>query len=212
MDVVQFVNGPWRQNCYIVDSGEGDALLVDPGSEFESIVAELERRSLTPIAILNTHAHFDHIGAVSDLMERYDIPFHLHEADGPLLRRANLYRLVFDGKTSIRVPTEFQQLGDVERLNIGPFHCEILATPGHTPGSVSLRFDDALFTGDMLMSDGPGRHDLPGGSETDMKSSMAVYRDLPQDLAAYPGHGKPFALGDGLGQGRDGATTDEVER
>lgn len=207
--VTPFANGPWRQNCYVLGTDDGQSILVDPGSDAEHIQEMLKQQELTPLAVVNTHAHFDHIGAVRDLMEYFDIPFYLHAADAPLLRRANLYRLVFDGKTSVRIPESFEDLTDTEILDIGPFHFRVIATPGHTAGSISLEIENALFTGDMLMSNGPGRYDLPGGSKSDMQASMLIYEKLPQELTVYPGHGKPFKLAEGLAKSTLSETTEE---
>ena len=197
--VVCFTNGPWRQNCYLVHHRR-DGLIIDPGSDADRISDELDRIKVRPLAILNTHAHFDHIGAVAPLMAQYGIPFYLHSADAPLLRRANLYRLMFDGKTSIKVPDTFEDLEGVETLQIGPFNIQVLVTPGHTLGGVSFLFEDSVFTGDTLMTSGPGRHDLPGGDVELLRHSMTVYESLAEGKTAYAGHGKPFDLKSGLAQ------------
>ena len=90
MRVITVVNGRWRENCHIVADETGNAIIVDPGSQYEMIAAEVEANQLRVLAIVNTHAHYDHVGAVAPLQERYEAPFYLHGADAPLLKRANL--------------------------------------------------------------------------------------------------------------------------
>ena len=165
--IMQITNGPMKQNCYIV-SKDGYALIIDPGSEDERIITEIENNKLQPIAILNTHAHFDHIGAVEIIRKRYNIPFFLSDADLPLMRRANLYRLIFNGKTNVTVPTEVCSVIDLRIANLDPFEVQVIDTPGHTEGGMSFVIGDALFTGDTLMGNGPGRSDLPGGNKDDL--------------------------------------------
>ena len=99
-----FVNGPWRQNCYLVANSAGAVLVVDPGSAAADIAALIEDNGWRPQAILNTHAHYDHIGAIVPLMARYDIPFYMHGSDARLLSRANMYKMIFEGSDVIRIP------------------------------------------------------------------------------------------------------------
>lgn len=93
-----FKNGVWKQNCYLVANQFNEALLIDPGSDLEGICSLISSLKVNPVAILNTHAHYDHIGAVSGLIKRYGIPFYLHAMDKKLLKQANLYRVLFGGK------------------------------------------------------------------------------------------------------------------
>ncbi|MEQ8322563.1 MAG: MBL fold metallo-hydrolase [Rhodospirillales bacterium] len=195
--VIQITNGPMKQNCYLVYD-DHSALIIDPGSEAERIVEQIECHDLQPLAILNTHAHFDHIGAVEALRLQYDIPFYLHDGDVALMRRANLYRLIFSGETSVRVPTEVRSYCNLEATALAPFDVKVIETPGHTEGGVSLLIDDALFTGDTLMCNGPGRTDLPGGCKPDMAQSLLKYQSLPPYLTIYAGHGRPVSLGTAL--------------
>ena len=99
------VNGRWRENCHIASNDAGDALIVDPGSQSEDIAAQVDANGWHVLAILNTHAHYDHVGAVAPLQDRYAAPFYLHGADAPLLKRANLYRMLFESRDAVRIPT-----------------------------------------------------------------------------------------------------------
>ncbi len=190
------VNGPWRQNCHIVADETGEALVIDPGSDAEAIAALIQRHGWRPRAILNTHAHFDHIGAVAALAKRYDLPFYLHGGDADLLRRANLYRMVFGGCDPICVPHVTHDLGTLQQtFDIGPFRCAWIATPGHTDGSVCFLIEDHLFTGDTLFADAVGRTDLPGGDAAKLARSLRALADLPKRTTVYPGHGRRTTLG-----------------
>jgi glyoxylase-like metal-dependent hydrolase (beta-lactamase superfamily II) len=189
------VSGTWRQNGYVVRNEAGEALVIDPGGRPEAFKALIAAAKLTPLAILNTHAHYDHLGAVVDLIEEYAVPFYLHGADGALLRQANLYKALFGETLNIRIPGSFCDLRDVGgRLKIGGFDVEVRSTPGHTKGSTCFLLDDVMFSGDTLLPRGPGRIDLPGGSASDMQKSLAELSTLPGSSMMYPGHGKALPL------------------
>jgi hydroxyacylglutathione hydrolase len=197
--VQRIVSGRWKQNGYVLANPEGEALIIDPGSDQDAFETALAEQALRPLAIVNTHGHFDHIGAVAALVERYGIPFWLHRADWPLLRQANFYKTLFDSAESIAIPTATGDLADTgAALAIGGFSVEWLATPGHTRGSVCLRIGACLFSGDTMLPWGSGRTDLPGACPGEMAASFRHVCGLPVDLQIYPGHGRPFRLGDRL--------------
>ncbi len=196
--VIRITNGPMKQNCYIVHE-DGIALIIDPGSEADRIIDDIDSNHLQPVAILNTHGHFDHIGAVEAVRTRYQIPFFLHDGDIPLMRRANLYKLIFSSETNVTVPQEVCSMTDIRNANLGLFDVNVLETPGHTEGGVSFVIGASLFSGDTLMGNGPGRSDLPGGSSKALQQSLQTYRDLPSDLTVYAGHGRPVSLAEALG-------------
>jgi hydroxyacylglutathione hydrolase len=187
----RIVSGRWRENGYVVESANSSALIIDPGMNTGSFKSLIEQRACRPCAILNTHAHYDHIGSVSALMEAYEIPFYLHKGDAALLRQANIYRALFEETETLRIPSKFLDLSEINGwLEIGGFDIEILVMPGHTTGSTCFRIGDLLFTGDTLLGKGPGRTDLPGGSATDMRASQARLATLPGHLIVHPGHGE----------------------
>ena len=199
MKVETFTNGIYRENAYVVGKkgGGGErALIIDPGSDADGIAAILDANGWTPAAILATHAHFDHVGAVAPLMAKYDIPFHLHRADEALLKRMNLYKMVIDPGAALKVPEITHDLAGVADLATGGFDIAVLASPGHTPGGVCFRIGDELFTGDTVLPAGVGRIDLPGGDGRALEASVAMLRTLPRNLTAHPGHGASMALGD----------------
>ncbi len=196
------MNGKWRQNCYLVADGAGDALIIDPGSQAGDIIALIDRHGWRIHSILNTHAHYDHMGAVADLMERYQAPFYLHHADQPLLQRANLYRMLFESRDAVRVPSIIQDIAELPAtFQTGPFTVSWLSTPGHTEGSVCLRIGNVLFSGDTLMQGAIGRTDLPGGNRDLLLASIRKLMDLPGDTVVYGGHGSPTTLSSELSPG-----------
>jgi hydroxyacylglutathione hydrolase len=189
--VHRIVSGQFRENGYVLEGVDSNALIIDPGTDANAFKSLIAQQGCKPRAILNTHAHFDHIGSVSALMERYDIPFYLHKNDATLLRQANIYRSLFKETEMLQIPPTFSDLS-VENgsLSIAGFDIKILETPGHTKGSTCFRIGDLLFTGDTLFGKGPGRINLPGGSATDMDASQAFLATLPGNLIVHPGHGE----------------------
>jgi hydroxyacylglutathione hydrolase len=195
LQVTQFVNGKWNQNCYLLANNTGDAVIVDPGSQPAEIVALVDRNEWRIHAILNTHAHYDHIGAVVPLQERYRAPFYLHKADEPLLKRANLYRMLFESRDAIKVPTiDCDIAGLPVVFEVGPFSISWIATPGHTEGSVCLMAGEYLFSGDTLMHNAIGRTDLPGGNRERLLASVRKLMELPEDTVVCGGHGPQSSL------------------
>jgi len=194
VQVATFPNGKWRENCYIVGCEDGQALIIDPGSQPDGIAALIAERGWRLCAILNTHAHYDHVGAVEDLRVQYGVPFYLHRADELLLKRANLYRMLFESSETIRIPKETEPLPGDEVVQVGPFSIDCVATPGHTPGSVCFRIGDYLFSGDTLLRGAVGRTDLPGGDRDQLAKSLRKLRSLPGGLVVYAGHGQSTIL------------------
>jgi glyoxylase-like metal-dependent hydrolase (beta-lactamase superfamily II) len=195
--VTTFVNGKWRQNCYLVASSEKKALIIDPGSDAEGIARLISELELEPVAIINTHGHYDHIGAVADLRDRYQVPFYLHGADAKLMKQANIYKILFENKASIKVPELDRNLAEVDGdVAVDGFVIRVVCAPGHTAGSVCLIIDNELFSGDTLLPSGPGRTDLPGGDKAQLRQSLERLRQLSPAYVVHPGHGKPFELGD----------------
>ena len=192
--VIRLPNGPFKQNCYIL-AEDKQAILIDPGSDAPMIHAALQSGNVTPIAILNTHGHFDHVGAVVDMVDTYDIPFYIHDADTRLVSSANIYRLLFKTKTSISIPTiNYPLTDDVNSLTLGNFTFEVLQTPGHTPGGLCFRIKNLLFTGDTLMGTGPGTTTLPGGNPASLDTSIKKLRKIDPAVIVYPGHGREQPL------------------
>ena len=170
-------------------------LIVDPGSEPQIIQNFIDDARLDPIAIVNTHGHFDHVGAVDSIMKTYKIPFLLSNGDAKLLKQANIYQRLFQGSNPIPIPEITTPIGTSNSdLKIGPFSLRVIATPGHTKGSVCLIIGKQMFSGDTILAGGFGRTVLPGGDPKAMSQSAAALRDLDGSLTVWPGHGKSFPL------------------
>ena len=172
-------------NCYIVSRPErSDCIVIDPGADAECIRTALNGRSIA--AILLTHGHFDHIGAIPGLLEKFpDLPVYVHEKDlqmfgHPLNQLPPEY-------ASFEKPRNLETLEKIEGL-VG---VEIIETPGHTPGGVCYYFpkDKLLLSGDTLFAGSVGRTDLPGGDMATLMDSLKKLTALPDDTLVIPGHG-----------------------
>ena len=194
--VTTFVNGRWKQNCYIVSDNERAAIVIDPGSQADDLIALVEKSDWRIHGIINTHGHFDHIGAVAPFQKRYPAPFYLHKSDERLMQRANLFRMVFEAPDPVKIPTITQDICALpEKFKVGPFSIAWMSTPGHTEGSVCLHLENMLFSGDTLMQNAIGRTDLPGGNRDQLLASVKKLSSLPGDTIVYGGHGAPTTIG-----------------
>ena len=193
--IKRIVTGRWKENCYIISNSTGESILIDPGNNEDIIEDYILANELKLCAILNTHAHMDHIGAIEYFKNKYQIPFFIHSGDEKLLKNANLYVKIFDGSGSIKIPQIdffFDRANPIDLITT--FHVKIIHTPGHTLGSVCILINDALFTGDTLFSTEIGRTDLPGGNKQKLKDSLRKIAKMPKNTIIYPGHGAALSL------------------
>jgi hydroxyacylglutathione hydrolase len=200
-EITTIVTGRWRENTYLITAIDqaGDsapAIAIDPGNNFELIEAQIISQHAKPLAILNTHGHYDHISAIADVKKKWNVPFYLHSGDHKLLKSANLYRKIFEEDRVIEIP-EVDYFFVKNPLQIGDFTIEVIETPGHTPGSVCLLVNGtALFTGDTIFKNHVGRVDLPGGNKEQLCESIRKVVRLNPQLTVYPGHGSSALLSD----------------
>lgn len=189
MEIQALQVGSIPTNCYLVfDPGRTDALVIDPGDNPERIFAALNGR--TPAAVLLTHGHFDHTGALSAFA---GVPIYIHEADAPMLSDPHLS--VGDGNGDLRPrPAATHLLADGEQMHLAGLDLAVLHTPGHTPGGVTYQIGDALFTGDTLFAHGYGRTDLPGGDFSALRRSLRRLLHLAGDFRVFPGHSESTTL------------------
>ena len=183
MEIRTLVLGAYQVNCYLVSGAPGRCVVIDPGYQAMNILSAAEMAGWTVEAILLTHGHFDHVGAVKDLAVETDCPVYIHEQE------LSLPPFMTAGKLHY---SHTYAEGDV--LELAGLTFTVLHTPGHTPGGVCLQCGSVLFTGDTLFEGSCGRTDFPGSSPGDMRASLARLRDLPANYTVYPGHGGPTTL------------------
>ena len=190
------VVGPLETNCYVVYCEETlECAIVDPGADPGKIIRFIAETGLTPSVIINTHGHVDHVGANRDMKEKYDVPLLIHEADSAILNHSFQSQLSFllGAKKSPDADAFFVE-GQV--IEVGHSGLEVIHTPGHSPGSVSLLADGFLLSGDTLFCGGVGRTDLSGGSWSELEKSIREkILILPDGLPVLPGHGPSTTVG-----------------
>lgn len=190
--------GPLGTNCYII-SKDSQCLIVDPGGDAHIVKQYIKEKQITPQAILLTHAHFDHIGAVDALRKKYNIKVYLHKNEQSWLSNPDLNRSgLFLGPEEVIKTDKPDVILEEGKLTIGSFTFEVVHTPGHSPGSVSFIFHQEKFTvsGDVLFQQGIGRTDLPEGSIDQLANSIVTkLYILSDDFVVYPGHGPSTTIG-----------------
>lgn len=192
------VVGPLAVNCFVLGCEETrEGVVVDAGDDATRIIAAVERHGLHIGQVINTHGHFDHVGANRMVMERFKSQLLIHEADRALLARASAVAGSY-GIIGENSPQPDGFLSDGMEIAFGKRILKVLHTPGHTPGGCCLYIEDekTIITGDTLFADSIGRTDLPGGShEQLLKSVQTKLFTLPDDVVAYPGHGPKTTIG-----------------
>ncbi len=189
--------GPLQTNCYVIASAEGrEAFIIDPGADAGLIKAALKARSLKPVLVINTHGHYDHIGADDD----FGVPVAVHKEDhGMLIDARKNFSAVFG--ISFKVKADVRYIEDGQELSADGLVLRVLHTPGHSAGGVSLLVEKPrsgiVFTGDALFAGSIGRTDLAGGStEVLIRAVREKLLSLPDDTVVYPGHGPATTIGE----------------
>jgi glyoxylase-like metal-dependent hydrolase (beta-lactamase superfamily II) len=198
LEVTRLVLGELDTNCWIVSDGAGGPLVViDPAAEPERVLAAVDGRPVA--AIVLTHGHFDHIGAVSELVRATGAPLMAHTADAAAVTSADGNggaEFGFD----VTAPAPDRLLEDGDVIEAGRLSLTVWATPGHTPGSIGLlagspEGPEHLFSGDTLFAGSVGRTDLSGGDARAMRGSIALLASLPSSTVVHPGHGPDTTIG-----------------
>ena len=191
LDVRMLTVGQIAENCFLLRrEGSDRALVVDPGEESERILAAVEEMGVTVEAILITHCHFDHIGAVAPGAAATGAPVYCPAIETPIL--ADIMAFVpweeFGPYESYEAD---EKVSGGETLELAGFELDVIFTPGHSPGHVtySVRGEDAIFSGDVLFQGSVGRVDLPGGDWPTLIESISTLLDShPEETVVYPGH------------------------
>ena len=188
--------GPIMANCFIVGCEEtSQAAVIDPGDEPDRILMVLAESNLTAKLIINTHGHFDHVGANKRLKEVTDAPILIHPLDAPMLEQLADSAAAW-GMAADNSPPPDRELQEGDEVAFGNLKLKVLHTPGHTPGGISLYTDHEVFVGDTLFAGSIGRTDFPGGSFEILKQSIQQKLfTLNDDLKVYPGHNQPTTIG-----------------
>jgi hydroxyacylglutathione hydrolase len=200
MLVVRLVLGPLETNCWVIADDEGGpALVIDPAEDADRILSAIQGRRVA--AVVLTHRHFDHIGAVRELLGRSGAPLMVHEADADALSDSEGTggaQFGFDQTA----PSPDRRLCDGDVVDAGRLHFTVLHTPGHTPGGICLYVVDPdtgvphLFSGDTLFAGSVGRSDFAGGDAHALMQSIAgKLAPLPAETIVHPGHGPDTTIG-----------------
>ena len=193
-----FPVGPVQANCYLFgDDAAGEMFVIDPGDEPERVLAAVRRQRARVVAIVNTHAHFDHVQAVDAVRAETAAPFWIHEGEREVLAQGPARARQMFGVDVPPSPVPSRWLADGDRLQVGRLTLVVRHTPGHSPGGVCLLGDGLAFVGDTLFAGSVGRTDLPGASMDALLDSIArVLLPLPDDTVCYPGHGPETTIGE----------------
>ena len=189
IDIKQVIVGPIRTNCYIVkEKNRKEAVIIDPGAEADKIQQELTKMDCTLSAILLTHGHFDHIGAVDDLKKKWNCPVYCCEAEKEVMEDEHLNLSSVFGEAFTVKPDGMLKDGQV--LELAGISFRVIATPGHTKGGCCYYVADegVLFAGDTMFHGSHGRTDFPTGSEGMIIRSIQTLLTLPPDTTVLPGH------------------------
>ncbi|HET7264703.1 MAG TPA: MBL fold metallo-hydrolase [bacterium] len=198
MIIAGFPVGSVGANCYIFgDDATREVFVIDPGDEAERILAELRRLDARPVAIVNTHGHFDHVMAVDEVRRATHVPFWIHEGERPVLESGPSRAKVLFGIDLPPSPVPDRWIAEGDVLSVGGLRLTVRHTPGHSPGGVCLVGDGLVFTGDTLFAGSVGRTDLPGANQDALFASIArVLLPLPDETVCYPGHGPETTIGE----------------
>ncbi len=192
LEVTKIIVGELSTNCYLIKSGR-EGVIIDPGAEGKLILRKVEELGITVKYVLNTHGHFDHIGANDFVRESTGAKIAIHEFDaeslGSSFRNSSL---LIGWNLKLKPADILLKEGDILRFGSGSL--TVLHTPGHTPGSVSFLVDNQVFSGDLIFAGSVGRTDLPGGSFEAMRDSLKRIKKLPSKTIIFPGHGPETSL------------------
>lgn len=176
--------GSYQANCYIViDESSNKIAIIDPGANAQWIMSEIEKQGGSVEAILLTHAHFDHVGAVKELKEKYNVPVYMHSEE-------ENYMNIDTSQVFGKLPKIYDFINNGDIIKIGELEFKCLHTPGHTKGGICYLVEDKVFTGDTLFQGSVGRSDFIGGDYEELIGSIEEkLMTLDKNVEVFPGHG-----------------------
>ena len=192
MKIKTFVLGVMQTNCYIVSNDENHCMIIDPGAQGKKVAKYLEENELVLDAILLTHGHFDHIGAVYYLYVKYHCPIYIHHEHIEMVTNSRLNLSYLEKPFSLSAPvTPASEHMEISGFKICWFHL-----PGHCPGASMIYLEDenVIFSGDVLFNGSIGRFDFPNSSKYDTLTSIEKIKTFNFDATLYPGHGPSSTL------------------
>ena len=197
MNINAVATGAFEEICYLAWNAENQAIVFDPGHDADQILQAMEQHNLEVAAYVCTHGHADHINALADLHSQHPAPIAMHSKD---------LEWAFEPVNQIEPFYPVPPRPDIETFlrlesscdwNFADLHFQCMETPGHTPGSCCILFpeDGIMVSGDTLFKGSCGRTDLPGGSPYQLKESLVLLKQLPDETRVYPGHGPDTTIG-----------------
>lgn len=189
--------GVYQTNCYICAcESTGLAVVIDPGFEADRICSAVDEKKLKIKYIILTHGHPDHVGALADVKRHTGAEILVHADDAFMLGPGGVSIARLLGMKPVLLEPD-RLLSDGDIIEFGRLRAHIIHTPGHTPGSICIKIDDILFTGDTLFAGSIGRTDLPGGDEQQLMVSLFQrLKGIDDGIIVYPGHGLPSSMGE----------------
>lgn len=194
MIIHTLIVGIVETNCYIVETDNKNAVIIDCGDEADRILQFVEEKGLTVKQIFLTHGHFDHICAVADIVLKTGAEVFVHEKDAPMLINANLSLASAVPVIKFKPVTNYNLISDGDVIALDELEFKVMHTPGHTSGGVCYICGGAIFSGDTLFAGTVGRVDLPNGSFNEILKSVAKLAALHGNYTVYSGHGNATTL------------------
>jgi len=196
MEIIIHENGPFLVNTYLVINKKNKkGFIIDPGHDLDLLISKVKKNKIDLEAIVATHGHIDHVEGVKKIKDEFNLDFYLNDLDKELLSLIPTQARMF-GVPDPGIPVANKNLPTSGKIKIADLELELLHTPGHSKGSISLKIDQALFSGDALFNFSIGRTDLPGGDYAELiKAIKTKLFVLPEDTKVYPGHGPTTTIG-----------------